>query len=154
MQLNNASFSHGRIISNQMNYDPVKNRGLNAQGVLGRLISWVFGSGTIKVQVGVGNDHYYLNRESCANLVGGDRRAFLQLTDQEMLKRVQGVFDTYLPANTVERKETIARGNKPKSEEEDEGQIFTREKKPEKGGDIAEILEKPQIISREKCLSN
>lgn len=63
-----AIASNGRIISDTSPYDRNKNRGINQHNIIGKLFADIFGSGTISMKIE--GKVYYLNKNSCFNLVG------------------------------------------------------------------------------------
>lgn len=68
MELNNATFSHGRIIPLNTKFDPTTNNGINVhENWFSRTLADLFGSGVVEVKIE--GKSFYLNKASCFKLL-------------------------------------------------------------------------------------
>lgn len=95
------------------------NKGINAQGKLGRLISRLFGHGNVEATVG--NKKVYLNIDSCYNFISShhdaikfDKKTFRKLPPEEILTEVQKVF-SYQMINGISTPEPTIQNPLPRS---------------------------------------
>lgn len=146
MGFESASISEGRIYIPPPpgeNLSLAKARGINYHNAIAKILVDVFGSGTVKIEVGPGKDPFYANRASCFKWVHdvedidtNDQayKDFVALSDDEIITIVK------------EKAQDLSKAKKP--EEKKEVPPKPLENKPEKPLEKLTKLEEKQEASQ------